>query len=138
MALQIMIFYFGRNLKQIWSTEFEKKLLLKNYFKTTFCKHYLNKYFACLFVCLCPWTSKRPKSCVWLHMSPENVYIHDQQNSICIKFRKSTIFFLIPWTFCLFLFYNIKKEKMFTIEIEDGCKAPKKSSIISTANIKRK
>jgi len=25
---------------------------------------------------------------------------------------------------CLFLFYNVFKEKMFTIEIEDGCEAP--------------
>ena len=30
----------------------------------------------------------------------------------------------------LFLFYNVFKEKMFTIQIEDGREAPLKSSII--------
>ena len=34
-----------------------------------------------------------------------------------------------PRNFYLFLFYNVYKEKMFTIEIEYGCEAPWKPSI---------
>ena len=45
------------------------------------------------------------------------------------KFRKSTKFFLkICEIFC-FLFYNVYKEKMFTIKVEDGREVPCKLSI---------
>jgi len=45
-----------------------------------------------------------------------------QQNSIFINFENPAKNVFIR--FCLFLFYNVFKEKMFTIEIEDGCEAP--------------
>ena len=41
-----------------------------------------------------------------------------------LNFENQRIFFFLnPRTF-LFLFYNVYKEKMFTIEIEDGAKRP--------------
>ena len=43
---------------------------------------------------------------------------------------RAEIFFLkIRKFFCMFLFYNVYKEKMCTIEIENGHEAPLKPSI---------
>ena len=52
----------------------------------------------------------------------------NHQNSIFIKFlnilKIHEIFFnKIREIFCLFLFHNVYKENMFTIEIEDGREA---------------
>ena len=44
-------------------------------------------------------------------------------------FWKSTIFYLIPRNFLLFLYY-VFKEKMFTIEIKDGYESPYKPSFL--------
>ena len=56
-----------------------------------------------------------------------------------LNFENPQFYFLNPRTF-LFVFvllHNTKKEKMFTIKIEDGREAPlKPSSNISTVNIK--
>ena len=64
------------------------------------------------------------KFCVGQHVTLGKVIDHQNLkiwllNSISIKFWKSVIFLIG-------LFYNAYKEKMFIIEIEDGCKAPLK------------
>ena len=78
--------------------------------------------FACLFVCI-QYTSKTaepigPKCFVGHHMIPGKFA------SIEIRFLKilkiHEINFLKPANF----FYNVHKEKMFTIEMEDGRGAP--------------
>ena len=78
-------------------------------------------YFACLSVflnvCLYPINVKTaeligPKFCVGPHMTPGKVYESKFQ-----RFDFHSIFNLV-------LFYNFHKEKMFTIEIEDGREAP--------------
>ena len=43
-----------------------------------------------------------------------------QQNSILLNFENPRHFYNIRKLFWFFLFYNVYKEKMFTIEIEDG------------------
>ena len=64
-------------------------------------------------------TSRDPREGLWMIKITK---ICQQQNSIYIKFRKSTIFKKkIRKLFCLFLF-------LFTIEIKDGGKAPLKPS----------
>ena len=60
------------------------------------------------------------------HLKPY-LYINFHQNSIFIKFFKilkiHETFCLNPRTFFV-LFYNVHKENMFTIKIEDGREAP--------------
>ena len=61
----------------------------------------------------------------------KNLKIYLQQNLIFIEFLK------IHKSAFLFLFYNVYKKKMFTIEIEDGldqgCKARKVISEVYTS-----
>ena len=62
-----------------------------------------------------------------LGMTPEKVYGWSKfQNFILTKFDKINIFLSLTFL----LFYNLYKEKMFTIEIEDGCEATWKPSKI--------
>ena len=107
-------------------------------------------YFAGLLVCLSvfflyPINVKtaepiRHKFSVGPHGTPWKVYewskfpkICLQQNSIFNTFSKSTIFLLIRKLFWWFLFYNVYKEEMFKIEIEDGHEAPYKHSSLNFA-----
>ena len=100
-------------------------------------------YFACLFICcLYPvnvkndWTYHNLSDQIFLRdftcMSLGKVYETSKFqnfNKIWMSsiFEKSTLYFYrIHEHFILFLFYNVHKEKMFTIKIEDGRKAPKK------------
>jgi len=67
----------------------------------------LNVHIRCLSVCLYPINVKtaqpiKPKFCAWPHMTPGKVYgwlkilkLKLQQNSVFIKFKKSTIFFIV-------------------------------------------
>ena len=102
---------------------------------------YSSIYFACLSVCI---LNKRQNGCtdranifVGPHVTPER-YMEDQiiKNLPLTKFDfwkilKSTIFLKNPQTICfvLFLFYNIYKKNIFTIEMEDWRKVPWKFSI---------
>ena len=43
-----------------------------------------------------------------------------KENLIFENFENPPLFCKIREIFCLFLFYNVKEESMFTIEIEDG------------------
>ena len=47
-----------------------------------------------------------------------------KENLIFKNFENPPLFCKIREIFCLFLFYNVHKESMFTIEIEDGREAP--------------
>ena len=47
---------------------------------------------------------------------------------LSLNFENTRIFFINPLTLLL-LFYNVYKEKMFTIQIEDGREAPRKPSL---------
>ena len=66
------------------------------------------------------------------HMTPKKVYkwsklqkLVSNKIRILLNFIKSTKFFYnISELFVLFLFYNVHKEKMLTIEIGDGREAP--------------
>ena len=53
-----------------------------------------------------------------------------------INFKNPRNIFTKSAKFCLFLFYNIYKEKMFTIEIEDGRESPLKPSYFKDMNKK--
>ena len=59
-------------------------------------------------------TSREPREGLWMIKSSK---ICLPQNSIFNKFSKSTNFFL--WNPRTILFYNVYKENMFIIEIED-------------------
>jgi len=74
----------------------------------------------CLFICLYPINVKTTEPirhifCVGLHMFPGKVY----------RWSKFSLNVENPWNFYkiqnffVFLFYNVYKEKMFTIKIED-------------------
>ena len=95
-----------------------------------------NIYFACLevylsFVCMCPINVKTaeqigPKFCVWLYMTPGKVYGWSklQQNSIFIKFYKSTtLFYKIRQLFC-FCFTMDTKRKSSQLKYKMGVKRP--------------
>jgi len=81
-------------------------------------------------------TSRDPREGLWMI---ENLNICLHQNSIFIKFFK---ILKIHEIFCenpriiFVLFYNVHKEKMFTINLEDGRKAPSKASLIIIKNFK--
>jgi len=89
--------------------------------------------FVCLSVCLYPraqifcGTSRDPCEGLWM-IKISNICLH--QNSISIKFFK---ILKIHEIFCenprinFVLFYDVHKENMFTINLEDGCKAPSKA-----------
>ena len=47
-----------------------------------------------------------------------------QRMVVFSKFIDKKLFYKVRKMFCLFLFYNVYKEKTFTIEIEDGREAP--------------
>jgi len=100
-------------------------------------KLYIN--LACLFVCLYPINVKTaepigPKFFVGPLGTPGKVYessnICLHQNSIVIKFFK---ILKINEIFCenqriiFVLFYDVHKENMFTINLEDGLEAPSKA-----------
>jgi len=74
-------------------------------------------------------TSRDPKEGLWM-IKISNICLH--QNSISIKFFKSL---KIHEIFCenpriiFVLFYDVHKENMFTINLEDGREAPSKASI---------
>ena len=65
-----------------------------------------------------------------------NICLH--QNSIVIKFLK---ILKIHEIFCenprniFVLFYDVHKENMFTINLEDGCEAPSKASTDKCVNV---
>ena len=73
-------------------------------------------------------TSKDPREGLWM-IEILNICLH--QNSISIKFFK---ILKIREIFCenpliiFVLFYDVHKENMFTINLEDGRKAPSKVS----------
>ena len=97
----------------------------------------------CLFVCLYPinvkttepiglkflWDLTEPQG-RFMQIKISNICLH--QNSIFIKFLK---ILKIHEIFCenpriiFVLFYDVHKENMFTINLEDGHEAPYKSSI---------
>jgi len=56
-----------------------------------------------------------------------NICLH--QNSIFIKFLKIHEFFCENPRFIFVLFYDVHKETMFTINLEDGREAPYKASL---------
>ena len=106
--------------------------------------------FVCLFVCLSVclfvsnkrqngWTgraqiffgtSRDPREGLWM-IKISNICLH--QNSISIKFFK---ILKIHEIFCenlriiFVLFYDVHKENMFIINLEDGREAPSKASVI--------
>ena len=97
----------------------------------------------CLFVCLYPINDKTaepigPKFFVGPHGAPGKVYEWSKfQILVSIKIRsslnfwkfwKSTKFFMKIRELFLFLFYDVHKENMFTINLEDGREAPSKAS----------
>ena len=61
-----------------------------------------------------------PKFCVGPHLTPGRVI----NNQNLKKFASNKIGFLKILIFFLVLFYNVSKEKIFTIEQEDGTKRP--------------
>ena len=97
-------------------------------------------YFACLGVCVYPINLKTvepngPKFCVGPHMAPGKVYGWSKFQSFASKkilfswnFESPRFFFPKSANFCLFLFYYLYIEKMFTIEMEDVRAAPWKPS----------
>ena len=112
----------------------------KIYFKSSQIYIYIYKYFACLSVCLFVsnerqsgrtdraqilyGTSRGPREGLWMIKISKFCL---EQNLIFIKFLKilkiHEFFLGNPQTFFV-LFYNVHKENMFIIEIEDGCEAP--------------
>ena len=124
-----------------WRSKYWKKCVTK-FWKFTNLYINLACLSVCLGVCLYPINVKtaepiRPKFCVGPHVSPGKVYEWSKFqifDSIKIrfllnfwKFWKSTIFLLKSANFFFVLFYDVHKENMFTIEIEDGCEAPLKA-----------
>ena len=96
----------------------------------------LNINLACLGVCLCPINVKTaeligpkffggpssdPRKGLWM-IKFSKICLH--QNSIFKNFENLRIFFLNPQNLLLFLFYNVYKKKMFTIERKDRREAP--------------
>ena len=75
-------------------------------------------------------TSRDPREGLWM-IKISNICLH--QNSIFIKFLK---ILKIHEIFCenpriiFVLFYDVHKENMFTINLEDGRKAPSKASYL--------
>ena len=75
-------------------------------------------------------TSREPREGLWV-MKISNICLH--QNSIVIKFFK---ILKIREIFCenpriiFVLFYDVHKENMFTINLEDGREAPSKASFV--------
>ena len=67
-------------------------------------------YFACLFVCI-------PKGSKQLNRSGLNIL--SDLAWLQGRFVDSRRFFIKSRNFCLFLFYNVHKENMFTMKIED-------------------
>ena len=74
-------------------------------------------------------TFRDPREGLWM-IKISNICLH--QNSISIKFVKilkiHEIFCENPWIIFV-LFYDVHKENMFTINLEDGREAPWISSI---------
>ena len=73
-------------------------------------------------------TSRDPREGLWM-IEILNICLH--QNSIFIifwKFWKSTKFFCENPRIIFVLFYDVHKENMFTINLEDGREAPSKAS----------
>ena len=111
-------------------------VLFIKYNKIVNIQTYLYINLACLFVCLYPingWTDRAQIFCGTSRDSREglsiikisNICLH--QNSIVIKFLK---ILKIREIFCENprLFYDVHKENMFTINLEDGREAPSKAS----------
>ena len=75
-------------------------------------------------------SSRSPREGLWM-IKISNICLH--QNSIFIKFLK---ILKIHKTFCenpriiFVLFYDVHKENMFTINLEDGREAPSKPSML--------
>ena len=117
-------------------------------FATYWCEPIIHLYInlACLSVCLfvsnkrqSGWTDRAQIFCgssrdhmegLWM-IKISNICLH--QNSIFIKFLK---IFKLHEIFCenpriiFVLFYDVHKENIFTINLEDGREAPYKASII--------
>ena len=114
---------------------------LKNY--SLYINLYLYINLACLFVCLYPINVKTaepigPKFFVRHHVTTGKVYEWSKfQIFVSIKIRSSLIFenfenlrnFLRNPRIIFVLFYDVHKENMFTINLEDGREAPIKASI---------
>jgi len=85
---------------------------------------YVYIYFACLFVCIqINVKTAEPigtKFCVGHQLTPGKVYEWSKFLKICFE---NPQFILENTQTFLFLFYNVYKEKMFTIEIEDAREA---------------
>ena len=81
-------------------------------------------------------TSRDPREGLWM-IKISNTCLH--QNSISIKFFKilktHEIFCENP-RIIFVLFYDVHKENMFTINLEDGREAPSKASIQSYYSVK--
>ena len=82
-------------------------------------------YILCLSVCVYPNNVKTAepigtKFCVGNQLTPGKVYEWSKFLKIC--FENTQFILENPQTF-LFLFYNVYKEKMFNIEIEDAREA---------------
>ena len=101
--------------------------------------------FVCLFVCLYPINVKTaepigPKFFVGHHVTTGKVYEWSKfQIFVSIKIRssfnfwkfwKSTKFFCENPRIIFVLFYDVHKENMFTINLDDGREAPSKASIL--------
>ena len=98
----------------------------------------------CFSVCLFPINVRTaepivPKFCVGPHLCPQGRLMIDRNFKISLltKFNFHKIFKIhetFVWnlrTFFVIVFYNVHKEKMFTIEIEYGRKAPWKPYIVT-------
>ena len=92
--------------------------------------------FVCLLVCLYPINVKTAEPfglvCnITINMTPGNVY--GRSTSQNLASQQNLIFHIIfikSGTGSCFLFYKAYKEKMFTIEIEDGREAPLNASFL--------
>ena len=119
-------------------------------FATYWCEPIIHLYInlACLSVCLfvsnkrqSGWTDRAQIFCgssrdhmegLWM-IKISNICLH--QNSIFTKSLKILkIHEIFVWKsanyFCFVLFYDVHKENMFTINLEDGREAPTKASLI--------
>ena len=80
-------------------------------------------------------TSRDPREGLWM-IKISNICLH--QNWIFIKFLKilkiPEIFCENPWIMFV-LFYDVHKENMFTINLEDGREAPSKASFLNCISI---
>ena len=67
-----------------------------------------------------------PKFCVGPHMTPGKVYESSKllQNSIFIKFKKSTIFLIKSANYLFVFVLQYTQKENFTIKKEDGREAP--------------